>query len=83
MVRDVLELSTSPLILSHGGLNGACAGPRNLDDNLMKEFARKGGIIGIGYWDAAVCDFTPAGVVQSIRYGIDLLGLEHVALGSD
>jgi microsomal dipeptidase-like Zn-dependent dipeptidase len=38
---------------------------------------------GIGYWDAAVCDVSPAGVVASIRYAIDLLGAEHVALGSD
>ena len=40
-------------------------------------------MIGIGYWEAAVCDATPAGIVRSIRYAIDLLGLEHVALGSD
>tara|TARA_R110002072_G_scaffold56097_4_gene145520 strand:+ start:579 stop:1766 length:1188 start_codon:yes stop_codon:yes gene_type:complete len=83
IVNDVLELSQQPLILSHGGLNGICEGARNLDDKLMKRFAEKGGLIGIGYWDAAVCDFTPEGVVKSIRYGIDLLGVEHIALGSD
>ncbi len=40
-------------------------------------------LLGIGYWDAAVCDVTPKGVVAAIRYAIDLLGAEHVALGSD
>ena len=30
-----------------------------------------------------MCDDTPAGVVKAIRYGIDLLGIDHVALGSD
>ena len=26
---------------------------------------------------------TPEGVVRSLRYGIDLLGVDHVAFGSD
>ena len=83
MVRDVLELSDAPTILSHGGLKGACDTARNLDDDLMVEFAEHGGLVGIGYWEAAVCDPTPAGIVRSIRYAVDLLGAEHVALGSD
>jgi len=83
MVSDVLELSDRPVILSHGGVRGVCDTPRNLDDSLMQRIADDGGLIGIGFWDAAVCDVTPAGVVASIRYAIDLLGVEHVALGSD
>ena len=83
MVREVIALSDRPLILSHGGVKGVCDTPRNLDDDLMVEFAENGGILGVGYWDAAVCDFTPAGIVRAIRYAIDLMGVEHVALGSD
>jgi membrane dipeptidase len=83
MVSDVLELSSRPVILSHGGVKGLCDQGRNLDDDLMRRVAAKGGLIGIGYWAGAVCDISPAGVARSIRYAIDLLGLEHVALGSD
>jgi len=83
MVSDVLEISDKPVMLSHGGVKGVCDQGRNLEDSLMKRIAANGGIIGIGYWDGAVCDFTPAGVVKSIRYAIDLLGVDHVALGSD
>jgi membrane dipeptidase len=83
VVRDVLALSNRPIIVSHTGLKGACHTKRNLEDDLMKEIAAKGGLIGIGFWDAAVCDYTPAGIVKSVRYGIDLLGVDHVALGSD
>ncbi len=83
MVRDVLALTTRPVILSHGGFKGNCDTARNLDDELMKQVAAQGGIIGVGYWDAAVCDDSPLGVVQAIRYGIDLMGVEHIALGSD
>ena len=83
MVRDVIALSDRPLILSHGGVKGACDTPRNLDDDLMLEFAAHGGLLGVGYWDGAVCDVTPAGIVRTMRYAIDLMGVEHVALGSD
>ena len=83
MVEDVLELTTSPVMLSHGGLKGVCDSPRNLPDELMGRIAAHGGLVGIGFWDGAVCDPSPEGIVKSIRYAIDLLGAEHVALGSD
>ncbi|MFK8021789.1 MAG: dipeptidase [Pseudomonadales bacterium] len=83
MVKEVLSITDRPVILSHGGFKGACNSSRNLDDNLMKEIAKKGGLIGVGYWDGAICDNSPTGIVRSIRYGIDLLGVEHIALGSD
>ena len=83
MVADVLDLSTSPVILSHGGVEGACDTPRNLSDDLMRDIAADGGLVGIGYWDGAVCDPSPQGVVRSIRYAVDLLGEDNVALGSD
>jgi len=83
VVRDVLDLTDAPLVVSHTGLKGACDTPRNISDDLMVEIAEGGGLIGIGYWDAAVCDITPRGVARSIRYAVDLLGLEHVAYGSD
>jgi microsomal dipeptidase-like Zn-dependent dipeptidase len=83
MVADVLALSDAPVILSHGGVKGTCDTARNLPDALMRQIADEGGLVGIGFWDAAVCDTTPAGIVRAIRYAIDLLGAEHVALGSD
>ncbi|MFK7976218.1 MAG: dipeptidase, partial [Halioglobus sp.] len=82
-VPEILALSSRPVILSHGGFKGACDTDRNLSDALMVEMAEAGGIIGVGYWDGAVCDATPLGIVRVIRYGIELLGLEHIALGSD
>ena len=40
-------------------------------------------MIGIGYWDAAVCELTPAAVVDAIEHVIKLGGVETAALGSD
>jgi microsomal dipeptidase-like Zn-dependent dipeptidase len=49
----------------------------------MRRIAAGGGLIGIGYWDGAVCDATPEGIAKSIVYAVRLVGEEHVALGSD
>ncbi len=57
--------------------------PRTLEDAQMRRIADGGGLIGIGYWEGAVCDTSPAGVVAAIRYAVDLVGANHVALGSD
>jgi membrane dipeptidase len=83
LVRDVLEISSRPVILSHGGVKGICDTNRNLEDSLMQEIAKNGGVLGVGYWDGAICDDSPLGIVRSMRYAIDLMGVEHVALGSD
>ena len=60
---------------SHTGIYGACPSARNLSDAQMQRIAERGGLIGIGFWEGAVCDATPAGVVRTIRLGIDLLPL--------
>jgi microsomal dipeptidase-like Zn-dependent dipeptidase len=83
VVEDVLARSDAPLIVSHTGFYGHCQSPRNISDELMQKIAEAGGIIGVGYWDGAVCDATPQSIVRAIRYGIDLVGENHVALGSD
>ena len=83
VVEDVLALATKPIVLSHTGLRGACDSARNIEDDLARRIAAQGGVIGIGYWAGAICDSTPAGIIRTIRYGIDLLGADHVGLGSD
>lgn len=83
VVKDVLKISNRPIVVSHTGFYGHCPSPRNINDNLMEDIARKGGLIAIGYWDAAVCDNTPKAVAEAIHYGIKLVGAGHVALGSD
>ena len=49
----------------------------------MRGVAATGGLVGIGYWDAATCGTDAASVARSIRYAAGLAGVEHVALGSD
>ena len=83
MIDDVLAMATRPLLVSHTGVAGTCPGPRNLSDEHLRRIAAGGGLIGIGYWDGAVCATSVDAIVKAIRYSVDLIGVEHVALGSD
>ncbi|MCR4511653.1 dipeptidase [Pseudomonas sp. 32.2.56] len=83
LIDDVLAISTRPVLVSHTGVEGTCKGPRNLSDKHLKAIAATGGVIGIGYWDAAVCATSVDAIIKAIRYTADLIGVQHVALGSD
>ncbi|MFT5297428.1 MAG: membrane dipeptidase [Colwellia sp.] len=83
VVKDVLSISSQPLLISHTGFYGHCPSPRNISDDLMQQIAANGGLIAVGYWDAAVCKSNVNEIAKAIKYGIELVGSEHVALGSD
>ncbi len=83
VVRDVLALTDRPLIVSHGGFKGVCDVKRNIDEELIKQIAERGGLIGVGYWQQVTCDDSPQGIANVIVYGVGLVGADHVALGSD
>lgn len=83
VVRDVLAISNQPLLISHTGFYGHCPSPRNISDDLMQQIAVKGGLIAVGYWDGAVCEVNVKEIAKAIKYGIELVGSKHIALGSD
>ena len=83
VVREVLDMTDAPLVVSHTGIRSLCEMPRNISDDLLIEIAARGGLIGIGFWADVTCDDSPAGVARAIAHAVDLLGVEAVALGSD
>ena len=82
-VDDVLAMATKPTVVSHGGVAGTCANARTLSDAQVRGIAAGGGVIGIGYWETAICGREPRHVVAAMRYVIALVGDDHVGLGSD
>jgi len=82
-IRDVLSVTKRPVMFSHGGLRGTCDNQRNLSDGEARGIAQSGGIIGIGFWDAAVCGSDVASILRAMRYAVKIVGADHVALGSD
>lgn len=82
-IDDVLELATQPVVVSHGGVQALCDVNRNLNDDQIRRIAATGGVIGIGYWSGAVCGTSPDHVAAAMKHVRDLVGAQHVALGSD
>lgn len=82
-LREVLANARQPVVASHTGLRGTCNTPRNLSDEQARGIAGTGGLIGIGYGPQAVCDVSIDAVVKAIRYAVALVGIDHVALGSN
>jgi membrane dipeptidase len=82
-IDDVLRIATRPVIVSHTGVKGTCDNRRNLSDDHLKAIANNGGIVGVGFWDTAVCGRDAAAIAKAIRYAANIMGVDHVALGSD
>ena len=80
---EILAMGGPPVVVSHTGVRGTCDNARNLSDAQLLAIADTGGLIGIGFWDTAVCGNDVNSIVEAIKYTADLIGVEHVALGSD
>ncbi|WP_277967799.1 dipeptidase [Sphingomonas echinoides] len=82
-IADVLALARRPVVASHGGVQATCRVNRNLTDAEIRGVARTGGVVGIGYWDGAICSTRPDAAAAAIAHVRDLVGVDHVGLGSD
>jgi microsomal dipeptidase-like Zn-dependent dipeptidase len=82
-VAEVLAMAKRPVVSSHGGVQATCKVNRNLTDDEVRGVAKTGGIIGIGYWEGAICSADPRAAAKAMKHVRDLVGIQHVALGSD
>lgn len=83
LIADVLLATTRPLMVSHTGVQGTCPGARNLTDDQLRAIAARGGVVGIGYWEGAVCKPTLEAFSRAVVHAIGIAGEDHVSLGSD
>lgn len=82
-IADTLDVTTRPVVVSHTGVRGTCDNSRNLGDDAIKEIARRGGVIGIGYWRKMVGENGIESITGAICHVAETCGVQHVALGSD
>ena len=82
---DALEYYSNPIFVTHANARALCPHWRNLNDNQLRTLAEHGGLVGI----TQVADFvkeehaTIEDMLDHIVYIANLIGVEHVALGSD
>ncbi len=85
-VSDVLEISTAPIIASHSSCRSLCNHPRNLTDEQIRAIAAKGGVIQICLYGPFLKDSGEATIedaIAHINHVVQLVGIEHVGIGTD
>jgi len=84
---EALELSSRPPIVSHTAVFSLSQHWRCLTDDQIKALARAGGAMGIAFAPAFIHPdpkrATIDRVVEHICYVADLVGIDHVGIGSD
>jgi membrane dipeptidase len=84
---DACEMSKSPLILSHGNCRALNPdSPRTSTNEAIRKLAKRGGVMGItciAFMVKGTEPVTVEDVVNHFDHVRDLVGIEHVGLGSD
>lgn len=84
---DALECSSKPIICSHSSSRALCDHTRNLTDEQMRALARSGGVAQVcmygGFLNKKEEDATVNDAVRHIMHMIDVMGVDHVGIGSD
>ena len=84
---EVLELSSLPPIMSHTAVYALCNHSRCMTDDQLRALADAGGVAGIAFAPQFIHpDQTKATidlVTEHICYVRDLVGIDHVGIGSD
>lgn len=82
---DVIELAKNPVVASHSNSRAVCSHPRNMTDDMIAALADKGGVMGMNFAPSFIHPdlATVRGLVDHIDHIVDVVGPEHVGLGSD
>jgi len=83
---DILSTTNTPVIASHSAVRSLFDHPRNLSDSMLVALANNGGVLQMCFVSPYLSPVFPAGVsdlVDHIDYVVDLVGIDHVGIGSD
>ena len=83
---DALELSRVPIVCSHSSARALCDHPRNLTDDQMRALAAKGGVAQTTIYHGFLRqhgEATILDVMTHLEHAIEVMGIDHVGLGTD
>ena len=83
---DAMEISSSPVIVSHSCSTAVCYHDRGKSDEFARAIADQGGFLGVvvipGFIQATT-EATLDDVVDHVEHLVDVMGIEHVGIGTD
>jgi membrane dipeptidase len=87
---DVARSSKHPLVASHSNAHALCPSARNLTDAQLLAVRDSGGIVGVNFCTSDLRDDGQDDedtdvdlVVEQVLYMVEVMGIEHVGLGTD
>jgi len=87
--REILALALAdgaPVVATHSNARAIADHPRNLSDDLLRAVAKTGGVVGVNFHSPFLVRgraATVADVVSHVRHLVKVMGVDHVAVGSD
>lgn len=84
-IREGIEASRAPVLISHTGCRALADHPRNVDDHTLRAMADRGGVAGIIFWPYLRVDTQPMAidVIRHIEHAVRVCGEDHVGIGTD
>jgi len=86
---EIMERATRPLVFSHSNPKALVDGPRNITDEQMRRCAEGGGVVGVTNWgplnfrSGSKTRPTLAQYFEAVDHVVQLVGIDHVAIGTD
>ena len=83
---DALDISETPIVCSHSSARALCDHPRNLTDDQMRALAHRGGVCQITLYNGFLVKDGEATILDAMRHldhAIQVMGIDHVGLGTD
>ncbi|MCR3921659.1 MAG: dipeptidase [Firmicutes bacterium] len=83
---DLLETSTSPVVITHANAAALCAHPRNLTDEQLYLLRDQGGVVGLTFYPAFIREEGPATLshlLDHFCYIAEHMGTDMIAIGAD
>ena len=83
---DALDISAVPIVCSHSSSRALCDHPRNLTDDQMRALAAKGGVAQTTIYNGFLRtdgQATIHDVLAHLDHAIQVMGIDHVGLGTD
>lgn len=83
---QIIEQSSKPVMISHGGCAAINPHPRNKSDAILKAVADQGGVFGqyeLSYLTPGLEQQTAADYMRHLTHALNICGEDHVGIGSD
>ncbi|MBP5771877.1 MAG: membrane dipeptidase [Bacteroidaceae bacterium] len=83
---DALDISRHPIVCSHSSSRALCNHPRNLTDDQLRALATKGGVAQVTFYNGFLRKDGQATILDAVahlNHMVEVMGIEHVGIGTD